>query len=133
MLMRQTSSDKLAPSLTSKNLISLNPQIDLSKGITKVSHQNFTIHLNPLVTDIIPIFVAAPIGEAPRNYQYVDVWPYQLKMKVTGPEEVIKSLKAKGVKLTFNLNNITKNTLDEVLSTQTIANSDEVAFLIPDD
>lgn len=125
--------DKAVPTITTKNLHSLNPDIDLTKGITKVSHQNFSIHLNPLVTDTIPIFVTSPIGEAPRNYQFLDVWPYQLKMKLTGPEEIIKSLKAKGIKLTFNLNNITKSVLDEISSNQAVGNSDEVGFLVPDE
>ncbi|MBI2743441.1 MAG: hypothetical protein HYX48_05945 [Chlamydiales bacterium] len=119
-------------SLTKKNLVSLNPEIDLSSGISRISHQSFIIRLTKLVSEKIPVLITRPVGEAPRDYQFLDVWPYQLHMTVSGPEEMVKHLKAKGVKLTFNLHEISKSHLDELASEQNQNNKDVVSFYVPD-
>jgi hypothetical protein len=49
-------------------------------------------------------------------------------MSVSGPEAVIKQLKAKGINLTFNLSDITRTDLE----TQDYK-SDEVSFFVPDE
>lgn len=118
-------------SINKKNLVSLNSEIDLSKGISRVSHQSFILRMTKLVTEKIPVVITQPIGQAPRDYQFVDVWPYQLTLTVSGPEEVVKHLKAKGVKLTFNLNNITRAQLD-ALPQNTEGTADIVSFLVPE-
>lgn len=124
--------DAWIPTINKKNLVSLNPDIDISKGISRVSHPNLTIHLTKLVTEKIPVLITQPIGEAPRDYQFLDVWPYQLHLTVSGPEEVVKKLKAKGLKLTFNLNDITKGQLDALRSNPHASKGDEVSFFVPD-
>ena len=43
-------SEEWIASLSKKNLVPLNPDIDLSKGISKVSHQSFIIRLTKLMT-----------------------------------------------------------------------------------
>ncbi len=113
--------------ITKKNLVSLNPDINISTGIDRISHSSFPIHMSRLVTEKIPIIVTQPIGEAPRDYLFLDIWPYRLWMTVTGPEEIVKKLKAKGQKLTFDLNDISKADLDA------LPRGDEVSFLIPND
>jgi len=119
-------------SISKRNLTSLNPEIDLSKGISRVSSSSVIIRLTRLVTEKIPIFITQPIGEAPRDYQYLDIWPYQLNMNVSGPEEVIKRLKAKGIRLTFDLNDITKTELDSLRSLPNSAHGDAVSFFVPE-
>lgn len=114
--------------ITRKNLVPLNPDIDLSKSISKVSPIKFPIYLTRLITEKIPIVVTYPIGEAPRDYQFLDVWPYNLFLTVSGPEATIKQLKTKGLNLTFNLNNISRSDLDTL---QISSKSDEVSFLVP--
>lgn len=121
----------IAP-IIKKNLVSLNPDIDISKGVSRVSHQSLTIHLMKLVTDKIPVLITQPIGEPPRDYQFLDVWPYQLYLTISGPEEVVKRLKAKGLKLTFNLNEISKAELDALQSNPGAVKGDEVSFFVPD-
>lgn len=121
----------IAP-ISKKNLISLNPDIDIPKGISRVSHQTLNIHLTKLVTEKIPVLITQPIGEAPRDYQFLDVWPYQLYLTISGPEEVVKRLKAKGLKLTFNLNEISKAHLDALQSNLNAEKGDEVSFFVPD-
>ena len=125
-------SEEWIASLTKKNLISLNPDIDLTKDISRVSHPSFIIRLTKLMTEKIPVLITRPVGEAPRDYQFLDIWPYQLNLTVAGPEETIKQLKAKGVKLTFNLHQISKSHLDGLTSTQSPANGDVVSYYVPD-
>lgn len=119
-------SDEWIATISSKNLVSLNPDIDLAKAIKRVMVQRLPIAFTKLITEKIPIIVTHPIGEAPRDYQFLDVWPYRLFITVSGPEEKIKQVKAKGINLTFNLNNITRDDLDEA---DTL--SDEISFMIP--
>lgn len=113
--------------ITKKNIISLNPDLNISTGIDRVSHSSFPIHMSKLVTEKIPIIVTQPIGEAPRDYLFLDIWPYRLGMTVTGPEEVVKRLKTKSPKLTFNLNDISKSDLDA------LPQGDEVSFFVPNE
>ncbi|NGX26597.1 MAG: hypothetical protein K940chlam6_00522 [Chlamydiae bacterium] len=118
--------------ITRRNLTSVNPEIDLNKSVTRVSPTTRFIQMTKLVTEKIPIFITQPIGEAPKGYQYLDVWPYQLSLNVSGPEEVVKRLKSRGVRLTFDLSDITKAELDALRSRPDSPHGDEVAFFIPD-
>jgi hypothetical protein len=120
-------SDNWLATITRKNLLALNPDINLSKAIKRVVIQRLPINFTRLVTEKIPVVVTQPIGEPPKDYQFLDVWPYRLTMTVSGPEEVIKQLKAKGMNLTFNLSDISKANL-EAQDYQ----SDEVSFFVPD-
>src|SRR5262249_32443210 len=69
-----------------KNLISLNPEFDPVKMLSKVVPTEIIIRQTRLVTEKIPVSVTPPIGEGPKGYQYLDVWPYQLFVTVHGPE-----------------------------------------------
>jgi hypothetical protein len=125
--------DQWIASLNKSNLVSLNPEIDLAKGVSKVSHQSFPIRMTKLITERIPVVITQPIGDAPRGYQFLDVWPYHLSLTVSGPEEMVKRLKAKGPKkLTFNLNDISKAQLDALQMNDPSAAKDEVSFCVPD-
>jgi YbbR domain-containing protein len=112
-----------------KNLVSLNPELNVTKMISRISPAEIIIRQSNLVTEKIPINVTQPIGEAPKGYQYLDVWPYQLFVTVKGPEETVKKLKNRGLKLTFNFNDISRSDLDNLLSA---VKSDEVSFPVPD-
>lgn len=117
--------------ITRKNLRIDNSDLNISQGISRVSQQNFIIKLTKLVSEKIPIIITQPIGEAPTGYQFVDIWPYQLNITVSGPEDIVKKLKNRGLNLTFNLNDITKTKLDELRTTSTKSHSDVVSFYIP--
>jgi hypothetical protein len=123
--------DEWIATITKKNLVSLNPEIDISNGISRVYHPNFTIRMTKLVTDQIPIVITQPIGEAPRGYRFLDVWPYHLCLTVSGPEEVIKRLKLKEQRITFNLSDISKSQIDE-LALKTEGNSEVVSYFVPE-
>jgi YbbR domain-containing protein len=117
-------------SVTRKNLVPLNPDIDLSKTVARVSPVRLPVLLTRLVTEKIPVVVTYPIGESPRDYQFLDVWPYHLYLTVSGPEATVKQLKAKGLNLTFNLNQISRAELDNL---QTVTKSDEISFVVPEE
>jgi hypothetical protein len=87
--------------------------------------------MTKLITDQIPVVITQPIGEAPRGYQFLDVWPYHLSLTVSGPEEVIKRLKLKEQRITFNLSDISKSQLDE-LSMKSEANSEVISYFVPE-
>ncbi len=110
-----------------KNLLSLNSRLDLSKAITRVEPVELIVKKSKRVTEKIPILLTPPIGESPKGYQFLDVWPYHLFLTVTGPEDSIKQLKARGLKLTFNLSDISKEELDAL----TAEREDEVSFFVP--
>ncbi|MCB1080859.1 MAG: hypothetical protein KDK69_03460 [Chlamydiia bacterium] len=118
-------------SISRKNIRSDTLDLNISQGISRVSQQNFIIKLTKLVTEKIPIIITQPIGEAPKGYQFIDIWPYQLYITVSGPEDVVKNWKARGLKLTFNLNDITKAQLDDLRATNTQKHSDVVSFFVP--
>ena len=124
-------SDEWIVNVSKKNLVSLNPEIDITGGISRVYHPNFIVRMTKLVTDQIPIVITQPIGEAARGYQFLDVWPYRLNLTVSGPEEVIKRLKLKEQRITFNLNDIPKAKLDE-LALKSESNTEVVSYFVPD-
>lgn len=118
--------------ITKKNLVSLNPAIDLGKNISSVSHSEFVIKLNRLVTAKVTIKILPPIGESPPGYEFLDIWPQMLTQTVSGPEEEINRLKSKGLELTFNLDEITKAELDALKAAQG-DNNNEISFFVPYD
>lgn len=117
--------------ISKQNLFSSNPEIDLTKAISKVSPYEITIKQNRLISEKIPVRITRPIGEAPKGYQFLDIWPYQLYLTVTGPEETLKKLKSRGLKLSFNLNNISKTQLDTLQANKISGQLDEVSFFVP--
>jgi hypothetical protein len=121
--------DEWIVTVSKKNLTSINPEIDIS-AISRVYHPNFVVRMTKLVTDQIPIVITQPIGEAPRGYQFLDVWPYRLTLTASGPEEVMKRLKLKEQRITFNLSDISKAQMDEL--SEKSGNSEIVSFFVPD-
>lgn len=113
-----------------KNLVSLNPNIDIANNITSVSHSEFVIKLNRLVTAKINVQVLPPIGEAPEGYEFLGFWPQRLVQTINGPEEEILRLQSKGLELVFDLNEISKSSLDAIRDGMP-GDNNEVAFLVP--
>ena len=113
-----------------KHLVSLNPELSIGSHINKVFAKTLVINLVPFANEKIPVYVSRPIGEAPKGFQFLDVWPYHLNMSVSGPDEVIKKLKTRGLKLTFNLNDISKADLERINSSR---QKNVVSFTIPEE
>lgn len=117
--------------ITKKNLVSLNPNINLPKHITQITPPEFVIKMSLLLTEKIPVTIHT-IGEAPKGYKFIDIWPPTLIHTVTGPEDLVHSLKNSGLDLTIDLNSITKEELDAVKSSQVASKyDDEVNFYVP--
>ncbi len=117
--------------VSKKNLYSLNSDINLISGISRVSHKKFIVKLTKLVTEKIPIIITQPIGEVPKGYQFLDIWPYQLHITVSGPEEQVKKLKTRGLKLTFNLSDISKAQLDDIQENASKLEKDTISYYVP--
>lgn len=113
-----------------KNLVSLNPSVDISKHITQVEHTEFVVKLNAVVSAKIPIHVLRPKGNPPEGYEYLDVWPQTLSQTITGAEDDINELVRDGLEIEFDLNEITKENLDSLRNPQATFN-DEVSYSVP--
>lgn len=124
-------SDEWIVQINKKNLVSLNPDIDLSHNINQVEHSELVIKLSRLITAKIPITIEPPSGEPPPGYEYLDIWPLKLTQTVSGPEEEIQKLKARGLDLSFDLSEITKDDLDSIKSSPGNFHDDEIRFLVP--
>ncbi len=118
--------------ITKKNLISLNPTINLSRYVTSVEHPELILRLSRFITEQIPVEILPPRGRAPQGYQFVDIWPQQLLQTVSGPEEEVLILKSRRLELTFNLYDISKKELDAIASKKQPLLDDEVSFFVPD-
>lgn len=123
--------DEWIATITKKNLVSLNSDFDAAKIISRVIPHEMIVRQSKLVTEKIPVLVTQPIGEPPKGYRFLDVWPYQLSITVNGPEEAVKSLKSRGLKLTFNLADITRSELDTLQSSKNNEPSDEISYYVP--
>ncbi len=124
-------SNEWIATITKKNIVSLNPEIDIGKMISRVTPFDMIIKQSKLVTEKIPVLVTQPIGEAPKGYQFLDVWPYQLSVTVNGPEEAVKRLKTRGLKLTFNLTDISRAELETLQASKKQGQVDEISFFVP--
>lgn len=120
--------DEFMGIISKKNLSSLNPEIDISKVIKRVQYPSFIVRMTNLVTEQIPVIITKPIGEAPRGYQFLDIWPYRLLLTVQGPEDTLKRLKEKELRLTLNLNEVKKSQLDALDQDE----QEVVSFFVPD-
>jgi hypothetical protein len=123
--------DEWVLQISKKNLVSLNPSIDLVHHVTQVYHPEYIIHMSRLLTARVPINVLPPIGEAPQGYEFLDVWPQKLMQTVSGPEQEVENLKSKGLEVVFDLNEITKAHLDGIKSSHLGSQDDEITFLVP--
>ncbi len=118
--------------LDKRHLVSHNPEFSISRHINKIGPKNVLLKLVPMAEEKIPVYVTKPIGQLPRGYKFLEIWPYHLNLTVSGPEDVIKKLKTRGLKLTFNLNDVSKGDL-EFLATKLPAGRNVMSYFVPDE
>lgn len=123
--------DEWVVQLTKKNLVTLNPDVDLVNHITALKHTDFIVKLSKMVVEKVPINIRPPYGSAPEGYEFLDIWPQGLLQNISGPSEEIDKLKLKGLKLLFNLDDITKDDLDAIAQKQNDMLVDEISFIVP--
>lgn len=116
-----------------KNLVSLNPNLDLQRQVTQLSHPDLVIPLTRLLTAKIPIVFRTPVGLPPKGYEILGIWPQSLMQTVSGPEPQVAQLRMKGLEITFDLNEISEADLDALKGSQNGLYDDEVSFRIPND
>lgn len=116
--------------ISKKNLISLNPNINLSKYVTEVNYPEFVVKISSVLTEKIPIIIYPPIDSPPDGYEFLDIWPMHLTQTVSGPQEDVLSLKNEGLEITFSLGDITKEQLNALHGSGLY--SDEVNFPVPE-
>jgi hypothetical protein len=114
--------------ITKNDLINLNPSINLIGNISQVVHERLVLKFSDLITERLPITVTLPVGHTPTNYKFLNIWPYQLYVTVNGAEPLIQKLKNKGLKLSFNLNNIDERELNSLSENE---NTEEISYLVP--
>lgn len=115
--------------ITRKNLISLDPSLDLNQHITAINHPELWIKISPLITEKIPIQIQVLNRSPPAGFAWIDVWPLQLHQTVSGPQELVESLKTRGLVLELDVNAIPK----DALKTSAVGSlSEEIAFFVPD-
>lgn len=117
--------------ISKKNLVSLNPSIDLVRHITQVDHSEYIIKMRRMVKAKVPINILPPVGDPPAGYEYLDVWPQRLYQTISGAEEEIQSLKNRGLELSFDLSMISKADLDNIKSSHLNFQDDEINFVVP--
>lgn len=123
--------DEWVLQITKKNLVSLNPSIDLVHHITQISHPEYIIHMSRLLTAKIPVDILPPTGEAPQGYEFLNVWPQKMMQTVSGPEQDVQNLKSNGLEIVFDLNNISKDDLDKIKSSHLNSQDDEISYFVP--
>lgn len=119
------------PKIDKKSLVSLSPNLDVKSHITEVNSNAIFLQITDLVTDEILVTITKPVGDPPKGYQFLDVWPKYLRQKVCGPSDEIAELKENGLQLTFNLNRISSEELDQLSGMTATAKSDEISFYVP--
>lgn len=117
--------------MTKKNLISLNPNIDLSRQLSDIKYPELVIKISKLVSTKIPITILPPVGKAPKGYIYLDIWPQQLMQTIVAAEEELNNIPRQGLELAFDLGSINLSELDKIKPTRNNFHDDEVSFFIP--
>lgn len=120
--------DEWIVKISKKNLVSLNPEIDLAQHVSLVGHPDLIIKLSKVVTAKVPVTVEIPKGSSPPGYEFLDIWPQQMFHTLSGPEEEVQKIKEKGLTLSFDIADITKADLDALKSS---GHNDEVSFFLP--
>lgn len=118
--------------ISKKNLVSLNPSLDLVHNITQVVSSDHVIRLRKIITEQVPVTILPPKGQPPVGYEFLDIWPQQLTQTLTLAEEEIQALKEEGLELQFDLNEISKADLDAIKSSHLNFQNDEISFAVPE-
>lgn len=121
--------DEWIGDVSPKNLLSLHPEINLHRDVSRIIHPEFIVKLSKLATRKIPIRITKPTGEPPKGFQFLDIWPQQFYHTVSGPERLVEKLKKKGIDLSFDLDEIPSEDLQDLQ--RSFPNDDEIYFFVP--
>lgn len=93
------------------NLISKNPEIDIKKGIKKVESlpPYIQINMEKVATAMVSVRLAPPIGSAPKEFKFLNIYPKHTKIPISGPKKIIDNLKKRELRLRIDFNDIKHN------------------------
>lgn len=124
-------SEEWDASLSRKNLVIHNYSDPISAQIHSIAtHDHLTLSLTKQIEEKIPLFITAPTGESPAGYQFLHISPSQLFLTVAGTEKTLRELKAEGISLTFNLDNLSRSLIKAAAEQN--PGSQELSIAIPD-
>lgn len=118
--------------ISKKNLVPLNPELNFSSGIDRATSSNLIIKLSDLAKEKVPVYVTC-VGEPPKPYSFLDVFPPRLTTTLQGPSDLIRRYKQKGITLTINLSQIPISALESLQSSADEKNKDLVSWRVPDE
>lgn len=118
--------------ISKKNLVPLNNELNFSSGIDRATSSGVIIKLTKLAQEKIPVYISC-IGEAPKPYFFLDVVPPRLTITIQGPQDIVKRYKQKGATLIVQLSDIPKSALEALSSGHGSSNSDVVSFAVPEE
>lgn len=125
----ESTSGEWKASIDKKNVFVFNKRADY-RSITHVDASDIHLVTAPMITEKVPVFVSKPIGDPPKGYEFLDILPYKFSLNVTGPQSTVKKLQKEGVKLTFNLDHISRDELDRLYEKKG-STEDAISYLIP--
>jgi hypothetical protein len=128
----QGKGDEWIVHVTKKDLVCVDPELDLVRNINEVNHSELFIRLEKLITEKIPIKVKMPAGEPPEGYQFLDIWPETLTITISGPASKVRELKSQGIDWRFDLSDIKKSELDHLGSLRPGTKTDEIVYYVPE-
>lgn len=123
--------DEWVATLNASDIVSLLPGISLHNSISTINHESIIVKYANVITEQVPVFITRPVGHSPKGYTFLDVWPYEIQATVTGIDKEITELKQKGLKLTYNLNEIKRSTLENSAPDQSESDNDIITFYPP--
>ena len=89
--------DEWVVQVNKSNLVSLNPETDISRDISQVSHPELMLDLDKLSTAKVSVRIRRPNGRPPKGYEYLGVWPKYLFHNISGPKAIVQQLHSKGL------------------------------------
>jgi len=120
--------------ITKDNLVLVGaPEDALKQNITAVSHPKFELHFIPVKTAKIPVTITKPSGKPPGGWQYTGIFPKKLFVTVKGSETQLQQLTQRGLHLTFDLDLISKSSLDDLLDTRHDRQLRTIGYKIPNE
>ena len=117
--------------ITKSSLVSKNAHLKIEKDIQKVDPIKLSVSLSNLITEKIPVLFLKPTGNAPKGYELLDIWPVQLFVTISGPEEEVNKLKITGILKRFNLDDISQEELNAINSSMQRGKNNVVSYFIP--
>lgn len=116
--------------LSLDNIRCFNPDVVLHKVVDGITHSALQFQMSSKTSRDVPLLVLNPVGNLPKGYSFLNIWPRRFSQNVQGPEDSIATLHAKQIYFSFELTRISKQELDHL--SQEVPLGGEFFYPIPD-